>query len=96
MPNATRLGDCCTGHDGCPAVPLVEASPDVIINGMGAGRVGDHYASHGCIVHPGHSDVIASGSATVFINGRPAARTGDAVSIGGAVRDGSPNVIIGG
>ena len=96
MPAATRQGDCCTGHDACPPVPLVEFSPDVNINGRGAGRVGDHYSSHGCVAHPGHQDVIASGSSTVNINGRPAARTGDAVSIGGSVQDGSGNVFIGG
>lgn len=43
--NATRHGDYCTGHDGCGAVPLVESSPDVRINGRGAGRVGDRYDS---------------------------------------------------
>ena len=42
MPAATRQSDCCTGHDACPPVPLVECSPNVIINGLGAGRVGDH------------------------------------------------------
>lgn len=35
-------------------------------------------------------------SSSVFINGRPAARVGDAVSIGGAVQDGSTDVFIGG
>jgi len=74
----------------------VEGSPNVIINGRSAGRVGDHYASHGCVAHPGHQDVIAAGSSKVEINGKPAARTGDTVSIGGAVQDGSDNVIIGG
>ena len=66
------------------------------INKRGAGRVGDHYSTHGCASHPGHQDVIAAGSSTVFINGKPAARTGDAVSIGGTVQDGSDNVRIGG
>lgn len=94
--NATRQDDCCTGHDSCPPVPLVEGSPDVFINKKPAGRVGDHYASHGCISHPDHQDVIAAGSSTVFINGKPAARVGDAVSIGGAVRNGSGDVFIGG
>ena len=94
--NATRQGDCCTGHDSCPPVPLVEFSPDVNINGRGAGRVGDHYASHGCVAHPGHQDVISAGSSTVSIKGRPAGRAGDSVSIGGSVRDGSGDVFIGG
>ena len=96
MPSATRLGDSNTGHDMCVPVPLVTASSDVLINGRGAGRVGDSYASHGCLVHSEHSDIIAAGSSSVFINGRPAARVGDTVSIGGTVRDGSGNVIIGG
>lgn len=94
--NATRIGDCCTGHDACAPVPLVTGSDDVFVNGIGAGRKGDTYASHGCIAHTGHSDVIVGGSESVFINGMPAARTGDAVSIGGSVRDGSPDVFIGG
>ncbi len=96
MPAATRLSDNCTGHDACPPVPLVEGSPNVYINGRPAGRVGDHYSTHGCVTHPGHQDVIAAGSSKVVINGKPAARIGDAVSIGGAVQDGSGNVIIGG
>lgn len=94
--NATRRGDACTGHDSCPPVPLAGHSPNVNINGRGAGRVGDTYTLHGCLVHPGHSDVIAAGSSSVFINGRPAGRVGDAVSIGGSVQEGSGNVFIGG
>ncbi len=96
MPNATRLGDNDTGHDACPPRALVSASGDVIINGKGAGRVGDSYAVHGCVNHPGHSGVIASGSSSVFINGRAAGRIGDPVSCGGSVTEGSGNVIIGG
>lgn len=96
MPKATRLGDNDTGHDACAATALITASADVIINGKGAGRVGDSYAPHGCVTHPEHSGVIASGSASVFINGKPAGRIGDAVSCGGSVAVGSNNVIIGG
>lgn len=96
MPAATRLGDCCTGHDGCGSTSLVDCSPNVNINGKGAGRLGDSYASHGCLAHPSHQDKIDAGSSTVFINGLPAARVGDAVSIGGSVQDGSDNVFIGG
>ena len=96
MPQATRLGDNDTGHDACPPTALVSASGDVLINGQGAGRVGDSYATHGCVNHPGHSGVIASGSSSVFINGKAAGRIGDAVSCGGSVAQGSSNVIIGG
>jgi uncharacterized Zn-binding protein involved in type VI secretion len=96
MAAATRQGDCCTGHDACSPTSLVGCSPDVFINGKGAGRVGDGYAPHGCVAHPSHSDHISSGSSTVFINGIPAARIGDAVTLAGSVRDGSSNVFIGG
>lgn len=96
MPQATRLGDNDTGHDVCPPTALVSASSNVIINGKGAGRVGDSYAAHGCIVHSPHSGVIASGSSTVFINGQAAGRIGDSVSCGGSVAEGSGDVIIGG
>ena len=96
MPAATRLGDLDTGHDACGPTALISASGNVIINGKGAGRVGDSYAAHGCVTHPPHSGVIASGSSSVFINGRAAGRIGDPVSCGGSVAQGSSNVFIGG
>lgn len=96
MPNATRLGDMDTGHDACAPTALISASSNVIINGKGAGRVGDSYAAHGCVVHQSHSGTIASGSTTVFINGKPAGRIGDSVSCGGSVAEGSGDVIVGG
>lgn len=96
MSKATRIGDMDTGHDACAPTALVSASPNVFINGRAAGRVGDSYASHGCIVHPGHSGNIASGSGSVFINGCAAGRVGDAVSCGGSVAEGSDDVFIGG
>lgn len=96
MAMATRLGDYSTGHDACVPRPLVTASSDVLINGKGAGRVGDLYASHGCPAHGSHQDSIHMGSSTVFINGAPAGRIGDRVTLAGAVADGSPNVSIGG
>ena len=96
MPAAARQGDNCTGHDACSPVPLIGCSPNVFINGKGAGRVGDDYAPHGCLTHSLHSDRIAVGSSTVFINGIPASRIGDAVFPAGVVRDGSGDVFIGG
>ena len=94
--NQTRLGDLDTGHDACPPTTLASASPNVLVNGKGAGRVGDAYVSHSCPVHGPHTGTIASGSSSVFINGQPAGRIGDSVSCGGSVAQGSPNVIVGG
>lgn len=96
MPKTTRLNDKDTGHDACPPTALNSASPNVIINGRGAGRVGDSYAPHGCIVHPSHSGTISSGSTTVFINSKPSGRIGAPVSCGGSVAEGSDSVFIGG
>lgn len=96
MPQATRIGDCDTGHDACPGTALVGASPDVYVNGRALGRVGDPYTAHGCIVHPPHTAHIASGSSTVYVNGIPAGRIGDSIDCGGSVAEGSDNVSIGG
>lgn len=96
MPAATRLGDSDTGHDICPPRGLASASPDVIINGRGAGRQSDNYPPHSCIDHAPHGGVIASGSSTVYINGLQSGRVGDPVSCGGSVAVGSSNVFIGG
>ena len=94
--NQTRLGDLDTGHDACPPTALANASHNVLVNGKGAGRVGDAYVPHSCPVHGPHAGTIASGSGSVFINGKSAGRIGDNVSCGGAVAQGSPNVIVGG
>lgn len=96
MPAATRHYDRDTGHDACPPRPLDEHSTDVYTNGRGAGRVNDDYVPHGCSAHAPHIGVIARGSSTVYINNRQAGRIGDPVSCGGAVMEGSPDVIIGG
>lgn len=95
MPAQTRVGDANTGHDACPPTTLASGSQNVFINGIPAGRVGDPYAPHGCIVHPSHVGTISSGSGTVFINGIPAGRIGDTVSCGGSVAVGSTNVFVG-
>ena len=95
MPAVTRKGDNNTGHDACPAVPLITSSSNVFANGKCVGCLGDTYQSHGCIAHASHSGHISSGSSKVFVNGKPIARVGDSVSCGGSVAQGSPNVIAG-
>lgn len=92
MPSVTRLGDNDTGHDSCSATALIEGSPNVFCNKKPVGRKGDKYATHGCLVHSSHNDIISGGSSTVRVNGIPIARVGDSVSIGGSVAQGSSNV----
>lgn len=96
MPAATRLGDLDSGHDACTPTALASASENVLVNGKGAGRLGDSYVPHGCKDHPTHTGLISGGSSTVTINGKAAARVGDSVSCGGTVAQGSGNVTIGG
>ncbi|MDY6785141.1 MAG: M35 family metallo-endopeptidase [Cyanobacteriota bacterium] len=62
-------------------------SPDVLIGGQSAIRIGDTYT---CPVNG--PSVMTSGSSSVFINGRPACRTTDT---GQSAKDGSPVVIVG-
>lgn len=69
--------------------PIVVGSPDVIIGGMPAARVGDMAV---CVGPP---DTIASGSSGVFINNKPAARMGDSTAHGGKIVTGFPTVLIG-
>ena len=95
MPAVTRVGDNNTGHDACPPTPLSSGSPNVNVNGIPVGRVGDPYLPHGCPAHPAHVGNIASGAPHVFINGLAAGRIGDPVTCGGTVAVGSPNVNIG-
>lgn len=91
MPAVTRKGDYNTGHGDFPAVPLSTGSSNVFINGISCGRKSDSYPSHSD-EDSSHSGYISGGSSTVFVNGLPIARVNDAVSCGGRVSQGSPNV----
>lgn len=78
---SSRLGDShvcpLPGHG---TTPIVTASSDVLINGMGAARVGD---ACGC------GAVITSGFPSVLVNGRPLAHVGSLTSHGGSIVSGS-------
>jgi len=88
------LGDLGSDHEGFPPTPVIAGSPDVLIDGKPAARVGDPLAPHSKPKHPPHPRTITGGSATVMINGKPAAVTGGAISCGG-VTIGSGSVVIG-
>ena len=70
-----------------PAGVVTEGSPDTMIGGKPAARVGDGAASGAPVVE---------GSPNVFINGRPAAIAGGRSNCGGIAVGGSSNVFING
>jgi len=79
-------------------------STDVLINGIGAVRLGDIMAAHPdgapCTPSPiPHTPALSTGSATVFVNGKPMGRVGDLYNTGTAfvhiISTGSPNVLVG-
>src|SRR4030042_3575077 len=80
MPNARVLGSCgegqCCCHSDPQCIPItgvvISGSPDILINGLPAARIGD-LMQGSC----GHFGTIISGSSSVFSNGIPAARLGD-------------------
>ncbi|MBX2808901.1 MAG: PAAR domain-containing protein [Cellvibrionaceae bacterium] len=87
---AARLGDKDTGHPGAPPTPIITGSPDVLINGKPAARLGDKLQKH----HKGERRIV-EGVNSVLINGLPAVRISDAINCGGVINEGSPNVFIG-
>jgi len=78
---------CCGIAAAQQSGVVTQGSPDTIIGGKPAARVGDGTA--------GGAPVI-EGSRDVFINGRPAAITGGRNGCGGVVVGGSSNVFING
>ncbi len=96
MPGVVRLNDKCSGHGCWPPRPNNQASADVLVNGKGWHRVGDHWMAHTCPLIPEtHDSVAATGSGTVFVNGKSACRIGDAVACGSTMVEGSGNVFAG-
>ncbi|WP_040886757.1 type VI secretion system PAAR protein [Marinobacter santoriniensis] len=88
------VGDLGSDHEGFPPTPVIAGSPDVLIDGRPAARVGDPLAPHSKPKHSPHPRTIADGSRTVMINGKPAAITGGAISCGG-ITMGSGSVVVG-
>ena len=66
MPSAVRLGDRTTGHGCWPPTQLARASSNVIINGVGAVRLGDNIVPHCCVSC--HDGVQSSASPNVILS----------------------------
>ncbi|MBL0214463.1 MAG: PAAR domain-containing protein [Myxococcales bacterium] len=106
MPPQSRVGDTSkvqADAHGCPACPhtcvgpAIMGSPDVMVNGKPALRVGDP-GMHAACCGP-NTWTAQAGSGTVFINNIKAHRKGDADTHcggSGTMQDGSSNVETGG
>lgn len=97
MPAQSRETDTFTTGHACDATGTIAspASTDVLVNGLGAARIGDPADPHEILVGDAcepHTVIIIGGSSTVYINTKGAARVGDAID-NGAITSGSPNVI---
>lgn len=105
MPPVSRVGDNAYnpadshGKKCCPhpvTGPGVTGSPDILVNGQAALRIGDPGTHSGCCGP--NTWKVASGSGTVQFNNIPVARLGDTTSHCGGTGSlivGSPNVTIG-
>lgn len=91
MSGVVRLGDTCSGHDGFPSRPVISASSNVTVNGLGVVRLGDQWAVHtdGNTTHDG---VSSTGSSSVFVNGLGIVTIGNSISCGSTCIEGSSNV----
>lgn len=106
MPPQARVGDNSqvpADAHGCPSCPhgavgpAIQGSPNVMVNGLPAVRVGD-MGVHAACCGP-NMWTAAAGSGTVMINGKAAHRQNDSdTHCGGSGQmiAGSPNVITGG
>ena len=106
MPPQGRVSDLAKADadaHGCLACPHpvvgpgIQGSPDVMVNGLPALRVGDP-GIHAACCGPNMWNAM-KGSGTVFINGIPAHRKGDATKHCGGIGElimGSPTVVVGG
>jgi uncharacterized Zn-binding protein involved in type VI secretion len=78
----SSISSCPADSHGCPACPhpthgpVTSGSPNVLINGLPAARVGDHGVAAACC-GPNTFEIV-EGDGSVLINGRPAAKIGSA------------------
>lgn len=96
MPEAIRYTDICKGHDCHVPRPNDEGSENVVINNLGAHRVGDHWETH-CCGSSCHDSIAATGSPNVIVNGRSLCRVDDLTACGSVMGSThSPDVIVNG
>lgn len=99
MRGCTYIGAMSTGHICYPPTSLTQASVNVFVNSLAAGRLGDKFAPHACPCTncpPPHTiRPISQGPLNVYFNFRPPGRIGDFIACGDKIAQGSFNVFAG-
>jgi uncharacterized Zn-binding protein involved in type VI secretion len=70
-----QLG-CLATSDNDGLVHSIEASSNVVVNGLGVVRLGDRFSN---------GEVVVTASSNVYANGKKVARIGDKLSDGGII-----------
>jgi uncharacterized Zn-binding protein involved in type VI secretion len=94
MPAVCRLGDISTGHGCFPPRPNTSARSTVFADGIPVHCKGDSWATHNC-GNSSHDGVLIGASSSASAEGKGLGRTGDAISCGDTVAEGSPTVFSG-
>lgn len=99
MRGCTYIGAQSTGHICYPPTALTQASNNVFVNSIPAGRIGDKFAPHACPCTncpPPHTvRPISQGAKNVYFNFRPPGRIADFIACGDKIAQGSANVFAG-
>lgn len=99
MRGCTYIGALSTGHVCYPPTALTQASKNVYVNFIPAGRIGDKFAPHACPCTncpPPHTvRPISQGAKNVYFNFRPPGRIADFIGCGDKIAQGSANVFAG-
>ena len=99
MKGCTYVGALSTGHICYPPTPLAAGSPNVRVNFIMAGRVGELLTPHACPCAncpPPHAGrPISQGPINVYFNFRPPGRIGDMICCVDSIAQGSFNVFAG-
>lgn len=92
---AARIGDMGGPHGKYVPTPIIQGSPNVLIEKKPVARVGDALVPHAKPKAPPHPRSVGGGANTVLVNGKPVARQGDRISCGGKILTGASTVVIG-
>ena|SRR5690625_5156345 len=92
---AARIGDIGGPHGAYVPTPIIQGSPNVVVEKKPVARKGDALVPHTKPKSKPHGRSVGGGASTVLVNGKPVARQGDKISCGGKIMNGAASVVIG-